>query len=111
MGEILGLGVSHYPPLSGLDDDMSGILKWTLEDPAIPGEQKDVSRWPPEMQREWGTDRGTAAAVRHRAALVAGFEKARQVLDRFDPEVVVIWGDDQYENFKEDIIPPYAILL
>ncbi len=111
MGEILGLGVSHYPPLSGLDDDMSGILKWTLEDPAIPSDQKDVSRWPPEMKREWGTDQGTAAAVHHRAALVAEFERARQVLDRFDPDVVVIWGDDQYENFKEDIIPPYAILL
>jgi hypothetical protein len=24
--------------------------------------------------------------------------------------VVVIWGDDQYENFKEDIIPPFCVL-
>jgi hypothetical protein len=23
---------------------------------------------------------------------------------------VVIWGDDQYENFKEDIIPPCCLM-
>ena len=22
----------------------------------------------------------------------------------------LIWGDDQYENFKEDIIPPFCVL-
>ena len=22
---------------------------------------------------------------------------------------MLIWGDDQYENFKEDIVPPYCI--
>ena len=21
-----------------------------------------------------------------------------------------MWGDDQYENFKEDIVPPFAVL-
>ena len=46
----------------------------------------------------------------HRTALVAGFERVRAALDEFSPDVVLIWGDDQYENFKEDLIPPYAIL-
>ena len=23
----------------------------------------------------------------------------------FKPDVIVMWGDDQYENFKEDIDP------
>ena len=23
---------------------------------------------------------------------------------------MLVWGDDQYENFKEDLIPPYSIL-
>ena len=27
MGQVLGLGISHYPPLSGRDDDMANILK------------------------------------------------------------------------------------
>jgi hypothetical protein len=62
------------------------------------------------MREEWGDDEGRAAAARHRAALVAGFRKARRALDDFAPDVVVIWGDDQYENFREDIIPPFCVL-
>jgi hypothetical protein len=31
-------------------------------------------------------------------------------LDEFAPDFVVIWGDDQYENFKEDVIPPFCVL-
>ena len=27
----------------------------------------------------------------------------------FKPDFVLLWGDDQYENFREDIIPPYCI--
>src|ERR671922_312357 len=39
-----------------------------------------------------------------------GFRKARRLLDDFAPDFVVIWGDDQYENFKEDIIPPFCVM-
>ena len=31
-------------------------------------------------------------------------------LDAFQPDFVVIWGDDQYENFKEDCVPAFAVL-
>jgi hypothetical protein len=62
------------------------------------------------MRAEWGDDHGTRAAAAHRKALVAGFERVRAALDAFRPDVVVIWGDDQYENFKEDVIPPFAVL-
>jgi hypothetical protein len=110
MGEVLGIGLSHYPPFSGRDEDMAGILRRTLLDPAIPAEAKDVAGWPEIARREWGTDEGRAAAAEHRADLIQGFERTRQVIDDFDPDVVLIWGDDQYENFKEDIIPPYAVL-
>jgi hypothetical protein len=89
---------------------MAGILRRTLEDPAIPAAEKDPANWPELMQREWGDDEGRGSAAEHRAGLIRGFERARQSLDDFDPDVVVIWGDDQYENFREDIIPPYAVL-
>ena len=36
-------------------------------------------------------------------------QQTRAALDAFDPDFVLIWGDDQYENFREDIIPPYCI--
>jgi hypothetical protein len=39
-----------------------------------------------------------------------GFERIRKRLDAFAPDFVVIVGDDQYENFREDIIPPFCML-
>ncbi len=110
MAEILGLGLSHYPPLCLPDADMAGILRWTLQDPSIPAAEKDVANWPASMRAEWADDFGTRAAAEHRKQLVAGFTRVRAALDEFKPDVVVIWGDDQYENFKEDVIPPFAIL-
>lgn len=110
VAEILGLGLSHYPPLSGTDADMAGILRWTLEDPVVPAAHRDPANWPLLAQEEWGDDEGQAAAARHREALVAGFRRTRAALDAFQPDAVLVWGDDQYENFREDVIPPYAVL-
>lgn len=110
MGEILGLGLTHYPPLSGLDEDMSGILRWTLDDPSIPEKHKDPRNWPARMRREWSDDLGLASAAEHRRALITGFDRLRAALDDFSPDLIVIWGDDQYENFRADIIPPFCVL-
>jgi hypothetical protein len=110
VAELLGIGLSHYPPFSGTDDDMAGILRRTLQDPAIPEREKDPANWPELMRREWGSDEGRASAADHRGALIKGFERTRQALDDFEPDVVLVWGDDQYENFRDDIIPPYAVL-
>ena len=81
MGEILGLGMSHVPPLAGRDENMSGILRGTLRDPAIPAELKEPSSWPKLMQEEWGTDQGKAKAAEHRQALLSGLAKVRSALD------------------------------
>jgi hypothetical protein len=110
MGDVIGVGLSHYPPLSGRDEDMAGVLRRTLTDPGIPQSEKDVASWPELARREWADDEGRAAAAGHRASLVAGFEQVRAAIDDFRPDVLIVWGDDQYENFREDIIPPYAVL-
>lgn len=110
MAEILGLGVTHYPGLSGPDENMAGILRGILQDPGLPEHLRDPANWPEPLRREYGDDGGKAAAAVHRAALVRYFRRARQLLDEFRPDVVIIWGDDQYENFKEDIIPPFCVL-
>ncbi len=109
MAEILGLGLSHYPPLSGFDDHMAGILRGRLADPDIPAEAKDPANWPAAMRAEWGDDQGRAAAARHREAMLRGCRRVREALDDFAPDFVLIWGDDQYENFKEDIIPAFCV--
>jgi hypothetical protein len=110
MGDVIGVGLSHYPPLSGRDEDMAGVLRRTLTDPGIPESEKDVASWPELARQEWADDEGRAAAAGHRASLVAGFEQVRVAIDDFRPDVLIVWGDDQYENFREDIIPPYAVL-
>lgn len=110
MAELFLAGVTHYPPLSGTDENMAGLLRWTLDDPSIPGDIKDPLNWPEQARREWSHDGGTAAAAQHRAALIDGLRTVRGALDDFDPDVVVIWGDDQHENFHEDLIPPFAVL-
>jgi hypothetical protein len=35
--------------------------------------------------------------------------KAYEEFEKFQPDLVLIWGDDQYENFKEDVIPPFCV--
>lgn len=110
MAEVLGIGISHYPPFSGRDEDMASILRERLLDPDVPAPEKDPARWPALMREEWGSDRGTKAAARHRAAMLVGLRRAREALDAFQPDLVLLWGDDQYENFKEDVVPPFCVL-
>ena len=110
MGAILGLGVTHVPLLAGRDENMARILRRVLEDPDLPERYRTPDGWPEAMRREWSSDEGLGAARRHRQALVAWFRKARKRLDEFAPDLVIVWGDDQYENFKDDVIPPFCVL-
>lgn len=110
MAEILGLGLTHYPPLAGRDENMAGILKRILKDPGLPDQYRRPESWPEAMRQEYGKDEGTSAARGHREALVTQLRKAKRLLADFAPDFVVVWGDDQYENFQEDIIPPFCVL-
>ena len=111
MGEVLGLGISHYPGFIFADSEMAMRIKSTLMSPKVPEALKDPKNWPQPMQAEWADDEGAGFATRHREQFVAGVREARQALDDFAPDVVVIFGDDQYENFKEDIIPPFCVSI
>jgi hypothetical protein len=110
MGDIIGLGISHWPRLAKVDSELTIRLKLSLRDPHIPDDAKRVSSWPEAMQREWGDDQGLTAAPKHRAEMLEGIRKVRATLDTFRPDAVIVWGDDQYENFREDIIPPFCVL-
>ena len=110
MAHFLGLGLTHYPLLAGTDEHMASLLRWTLADPDIPSDAKDPANWPLAMREEWGNDDGVAAAGHHRKVLVENLARCREALDDFAPDVVVVWGDDQYENFREEVIPPFCVL-
>jgi hypothetical protein len=111
MGEILGIGATHYPP--GLVPDE--YKPWPLarmlhSDPRIPEHLKDPANWPEPMRQEWGDDEGITAHKAHRARVFSAFRHLREEIDAFQPDFILMWGDDQYENFKEDIIPPFCVL-
>jgi hypothetical protein len=111
MGEILGLGLSHFPGFIYPDDQMSGRLKRLLANGLIPAGLREPSSWPAAMRAEWGNDEGTSFAARHRAEFLAGVRQVRKALDQFDPDAIVMFGDDQYENFREDLIPQFAVYI
>jgi hypothetical protein len=110
MAEILGLGISHWPRLGQTNRDMSIWLRRTLQDPDIPADKKDPATWPARMREEWADDEGLANAQEHRDAMVSGLRRVRETLDAFKPDAVIVWGDDQYENFREDLIPAFCVL-
>src|SRR5712692_8702274 len=109
MGESLGIGTTHYPGAVGNGENMSGLVRTILKDPALPESYRDPANWPPLMREQYGDDEGRTAGRRHKADLEDHFRRARAELERFSPDLVIIFGDDQYENFKEGIIPPFCV--
>jgi hypothetical protein len=109
MGAILGLGITHQPTLAA--KQFRPVSLWrALGDPLLPPHLKDETAWPERLRAAWGSDRGLTACELHRQAIVAEFAVVRRALDDFRPDVVLIWGDDQFENFKSDIIPAFCVL-
>jgi hypothetical protein len=89
---------------------MSSRIKLLLADPMLPESLRTPAGWHPTMRAQWSTDEGAAHSDQHRSDLVHHFRKARAELDAFKPDFIVLWGDDQYENFREDCVPPLSVL-
>lgn len=109
MAAVLGLGCTHYPGLLLPDDRMTGSFHSFLHAPNVPEFYKDPANWPAELKTELGDDRGATAAVRYAERMKQNFLRLRGQLDDFQPDLVLVVGDDQYENFREDIIPPFCV--
>jgi hypothetical protein len=109
MGEILGLGVTHYPPLVGMDDRMAEILQSSYGARGCRRRRRIRRPGPPRGVRS-GMRTGTPGRAReHRRRHRAALAEVRDVLDAFAPGLIVVWGDDQYENFREDGVPPFCV--
>lgn len=111
MAEILGLGLSHFGGFMFPDEDMSSRIKARLADGTLPPELDHPSKWPAGMRDEWGNDEGASFARRHREQYFQCLDRVRDALDRFHPDAVIIFGDDQYECFREDLVPPYCVFV
>ena len=83
----------------------------TMDRPDVPEKWQDPANWPEGLKKEIGDDEGASFNIRHRKEFAAECRRLRDAIDRFNPDFVVFWGDDQYENFKEDIIPPFCVFI
>ena len=109
MAEILGLGVTHSPLLVGSDERMAGIFERVLNSPRLPPAARDPANWPPQMRQEWSEHQAGRSAAAHRDRAIEGFRAVRAALNSFNPDFILIWGDDQYENFREDGVAPFCV--
>jgi Catalytic LigB subunit of aromatic ring-opening dioxygenase len=108
MADILGLGMTHYPGMMA-GAPLAGLFRRTLAHPSVSAERKDPATWPAALRDE--LEHNASAEAEHRSRHLAAFRTLRSALDRFNPDVVLIWGDDQYENFRETIIPPFCTYI
>jgi hypothetical protein len=110
MADILGVGMTHFPPLSAKDERMTAAFSRMINHPSTPEAARRPDALPAELVAELGADQGLTAAAGHRERLRRNLERVRRRIDDFAPDLVLIWGDDQYENFRESIIPPFCVL-
>jgi hypothetical protein len=111
VGGVLALGLTRYPLLAGVDDHMADLLKAAARDLDNPAEAKDVANWKPLARQERDDDGGTKAAGVPRRRLLDGLSRCREELDAFRPDVSLVSGDDQYENFRAEVIPSFCVLI
>ena len=50
MAEILGLGCTHRPVMLRRNEDWTGMMRTSLDDPDMPAEMKDPARWPAPLR-------------------------------------------------------------
>ena len=111
MADILGLGLSHFGGFMFPPHLMAARVKARLADGTLPAHLDHPDKWPAAMRAEWGDDEGASFAARHAARYFAGLDRVRAALDSFDPDAVIVFGDDQYECFREDLVPPYCVFV
>jgi len=97
MANLIGcLAMSHAPQLM-LNPDHWGLLN-TREKERLP-EKPELERETAEVK--WAKWNGCMEAI----------AKLRQKLEAFDPDVLIVVGDDQHENLIDDNMPPFSIYM
>jgi hypothetical protein len=101
---VIGIGTSHSPQLSIRAKDWAYLLKKDETDPRLdyPGLLK---RAKPGIQSELGEEK---FRQRDEACLKA-VNHLGDALRKTNADVVVIFGDDQHEQFGDDNMPTFAI--
>ncbi len=88
--------MSHGPQLM-LDPDHWHLLKNRQSErlPEKPGSEKET------LEGKWAKWNGCMDAI----------ARLRAKIDAFDPDVLIVVGDDQHENLVDDNMPPFTIYM
>ena len=86
MGEILGIGTTHYPPGLVPEEYKPWPLARMLHtDPRIPPHLRNPASCPEPMRAEWGHDEGVSAFKAHRERVFSAFRTLRDEITAFRP--------------------------
>jgi hypothetical protein len=102
MAEILGIGCSHAPMILNPADEWGRMRSRIYS--RIPNYQP-----PPDMQADLAEDNGLSADRQNQARIVNAFRVLHERLHAWAPDVLMVIGDDQAENFLADNLPVFAL--
>ena len=102
MAEILGLGCSHAPMILNPPEEWGRMRDRIFA--RVPDYQP-----PPELLADRGEDDGLGADRRNQERLVTAFRVLHDRLHGWAPDLVLVIGDDQAENFLADNLPVFAL--
>jgi len=97
MANLIGCAAMSHAPQLMLNPDSWHLLNTRPGEnlPDKPGLEKET----PEVK--WAKWNGCRAAI----------EKLREQIDRLNPDVLMVVGDDQHENLVDDNMPPFTIFI
>lgn len=102
MAEILGLGCSHGPIILTPPESWAKTRERVFA--RIPNYQP-----PAQLLEELGQDNGLSQDRRDQQRVMDSFRVLHDRLHEWSPDVLMIIGDDQAENFLQDNLPPFCI--
>ena len=102
MAELLGLGCSH------------GSIILTPPEVWAKGRERIYARIPnyqppAQLLEELGQDNGLSQDITDQKKVVDAFNVLHDRLHEWNPDVLMIIGDDQAENFRQDNLPPFCL--
>src|ERR1051325_11339661 len=97
MANLSGCAAMSHAPQLMLNPDSWHLLNMRRGEnlPAKPGLEKETS------EVKWAKWNGCMAAI----------EKLREQIDRLNPDVLMVVGDDQHENLVDDNMPPFTLFI
>ena len=102
MAEILGIGCSHGPII------LTPPEVWHKGRERIYARVPNYEK-PAQLLEELGQDNGLSQDRHDHEKIMESFQIMHDKLHEWNPDVVMIIGDDQAENFLQDNLPPFCL--